>query len=48
MTFIHQSVHSLCQAVKQRLRQWNQPDNHSPVRNAALDILTRSKFELIC
>ncbi len=46
MTFIRQSVHSLCQAVKQRLRQWTQPDNHSLIRNAALDI-TRPKSELV-
>ena len=47
MTFIHQSVHALRQAVKRHLRQWTQPDNQSLVRNAALDILTRSKFELV-
>jgi len=46
MAFIRQSVHSLCQAVKQRLRQWTQPDNHSLIRNAALDI-TRPKSELV-
>ena len=47
MTFIRQSVHSLHQVVKQSLRQWTQPDNHSLIRSAALDILTRSKFELV-
>ncbi|HDQ74130.1 MAG TPA: integrase, partial [Chloroflexi bacterium] len=46
MTFIRQSVHSLRQAVKQRLRQWTQPNNHSLIRNAALDI-TRPKSELV-
>jgi hypothetical protein len=46
MASIRQSVHCLRQAVKQRLRQWTQPDNHSLIRNAALDI-TRSKSELV-
>jgi len=34
------------QAVKQRLRQWTKPDNHTLVLNTALD-LTRPKSELI-
>jgi hypothetical protein len=46
MNFIHQSVHSLCQAVKQGLRQWTAPTDHAPVLNTALD-LTRSKLELV-
>ena len=46
MNFLRQIVHSLCQAVKQRLRQWTKPDNHTLALNAALDI-TRSKSELV-
>ena len=46
MNFIRQIVHSLCQAVIHRLRQWTQPDNHTLVLNAAMD-LTRSKSELL-
>ena len=46
MNFIRQIAHSLSQAVIHRLRQWTQPDNHSPILNAALD-LTRSKSELL-
>lgn len=46
MNFLRQVAHSLSQAVIQRLRQWTQPDNHSPIWNAALD-LTRSKPELL-
>ena len=46
MNLIRQSVQSLFQVVKQRLRQWTKPDNHSLLINAALD-LTRPKSELI-
>jgi len=46
MSFLRRSVQPLCQVVKQRLRQWTRPDNHTPIWNAALDI-TRSKSELI-
>jgi len=46
MSFLQRSVQPLCQVVKQRLRQWTRPDNHTPIWNAALDI-TRSKSELI-
>ena len=46
MNFLRQIAHSLCQAIKQRLRQWTKPDNHSPIRNTVLD-LTRSKSELV-
>ena len=45
MNFLRQIVHSLCQAVKQRLCQWTKPDNHTLTLNAALD-LTRPKSEL--
>jgi putative transposase len=37
---------SVCQAAKQRLRQWTKPQNHDPILNAALG-LTRSKSELV-
>ena len=46
MNFIRQNVHSFCQAVLHRLRQWTKPDNHTLALNAALD-LTRSKSELV-
>ncbi len=46
MTFLHSHVVSLCQAVKQRLRQWTRPHNHALILNTALD-LTRSKPELV-
>jgi hypothetical protein len=46
MNLIRQSVHSLCQAVKQRLRQWTAPTNHTLALNTAPD-LTRSKLELV-
>jgi putative transposase len=46
MNLIRQSVQSLFRVVKQRLRQWTKPDNHSLLINAALD-LTRPKSELI-
>jgi putative transposase len=46
MNFLRQIVHCVCQAVKQRLRQWTQPDNHTLALNTALD-LTRSKSELM-
>ena len=46
MSFLHQRVHSLHQAVKQWLRQWTKPDNHALALNAGLD-LTRCKSELV-
>ena len=46
MSFLHSHIVSLCQAVKQRLRQWTRPDNHTLILNTALD-LTRSKPELV-
>lgn len=46
MNFLRQSVQSLLQAVKQRLRQWSKPDHHTLILNTALD-LTRSKSELV-
>jgi hypothetical protein len=36
MNFTRQSVQSLFQAVKQRLRQWIKPDNHSLLLTASL------------
>ncbi len=45
-SLVQHSIDSLCQAVKQRLRQWTKPDNHTLVLNAAMD-LTRSKSELM-
>ena len=44
--FVRQSIDSLCQAARQRLRRWTKPDNHALSLNAALD-LTRSKSELL-
>jgi hypothetical protein len=46
MNFLRQIVLSFSQAVKQCLRQWTQPDNHTLVLNTVLD-LTRSKSELL-
>ena len=46
MSFLRQRAHSLCQAIKQRLRQWAKPNNHTLPLNAVLDI-TRSKSELV-
>jgi putative transposase len=46
MNFLRQIVHSLCQAVKQHLRQWTEPNNYTLVRNSVVD-LTHSKSELI-
>jgi putative transposase len=46
MRFLRQRAHSLCQAIKQRLRQWTKPNNHTLPLNAVLDI-TRSKSELV-
>jgi hypothetical protein len=45
-SFVRHSIDAPVQAVKQRLRQWKKPDNHTLVLNAALD-LTRSKSELM-
>jgi transposase InsO family protein len=41
-----QSAASIWRAIKQSLRQWTKPNNHSLALNAALDI-TRSKSELV-
>lgn len=41
-----QSIGSLWQAVRQRLRQYTKPDTHSLTLKAALD-LTRAKSELV-
>jgi len=46
MNFLRQSVHALCQAVKQLLRRWTKPINDALLLNAAVD-LTRSKTELM-
>jgi transposase InsO family protein len=46
MSFLHLHARSLWQNIKQRIRQWMKPDNHSPVLNTALD-LTCSKSELM-
>ena len=46
MSFLHLHSRSLWQSIKQAIRQWVKPDNHSPALNAALD-LSRSKSELI-
>jgi hypothetical protein len=45
-SFIRQSIDAPWLAVKQRIRQWTKPDNHTPLLNAAGD-LTRSKSELM-
>jgi len=45
-SFVRKNIDSLCQAAKQRLRQWPKPDNHALALNAALD-LTHSKPELV-
>ena len=45
-SFMRQSTDSLCQAARQRLRQWMQPDNHQLALNAAMD-LARSRQELV-
>ncbi len=37
MNFIRQNVPSFYQAIKQRLRQWIQHDNHTLSMNADLD-----------
>ncbi len=46
MNFLRQIVHSLSQAVKQRLRQWTKPDKHSLVLNTVL-YLTLPKSGLV-
>ena len=46
MNSVRESVQSLLRAVKQWLRQWTRPDNHSLFFNVALD-LTRPKSELV-
>ena len=46
LSFVRQSIESICQAAKQRLRRWTMPYNHDPVLNAAMD-LTRTKSELL-
>ena len=45
-SFVGQSIDSICQAAKQRLRWWAKLHNHDPVLNAAMD-LTRTKSELL-
>jgi putative transposase len=45
-SFVRQSIDSLCQSAKQRLRLWTKPYNHDLFPNAAID-LTRSKSELV-
>jgi len=45
-SFVRMSIDFVCQAAKQRLRQWTKPGNHALVLNAAMD-LTRSKPELV-
>ena len=35
-SFVRHSIDALGQAVKQRLRQWTKPDNHTPVLNTVL------------
>jgi len=45
-SFVRKSIDSLCQAARQRLRQWTKPDSHSLALSAAMD-LTRSKPELV-
>ena len=46
LSIVRQSIESICQAAKQRLRRWTKPYNHDPVLNAAMD-LTRTKSELL-
>jgi putative transposase len=46
MNSVRESVRSLLRAVKQWLRQWTKPDNHSLSFNIALD-LTRPKSDLV-
>ena len=46
LSFVRQSIESVYQAAKQRLRRRAKPDNHDPVLNAAMD-LTRVKSELL-
>jgi putative transposase len=46
MNSVRESVQSLLRAVKQWLRQWTKPDNHSLFFNVALD-LSRPKSELV-
>jgi len=45
-SFVRQSIYSIYQTARQRLRQWTKPDNHELVLNAAMD-LTRSKPDLL-
>jgi len=44
--FVQQTLDSLLQAAKQRLRQWTKPHNRALALNAVMD-LTRSKPELV-
>ena len=46
LSFVGQSIDSICQAAKQRLRRSTKPYNHDSVLNAAMD-LTRNKSELL-
>ena len=45
--FVRQTIDALSQAVKQRLRQWTKPHNRALLPNAAMDLTTRSKWELV-
>jgi hypothetical protein len=46
LSFVRQSIESVYQAAKQRLRRWTKPDNHDPALYTAMD-LTRTKSELL-
>jgi hypothetical protein len=49
MRFLRQRAHSLCQAIKQRLRQWTKTNNHTlvlaekPIRS----VIDREKDDLV-
>jgi transposase InsO family protein len=45
--FVRQTIDALSQAVKQRLRRWTKPHNRALLPNAAMDLTTRSKWELV-
>jgi hypothetical protein len=46
MDFLLQPLRSHLQAIKQRLRRWTKPENHTRALDVALD-LTCSKSELM-
>ena len=46
LSFLRQSMESVYQAAKQRLRRWTKPDNYDPLLSTAMD-LTRTKSELL-